>query len=375
MKEQVIARVAGIDLGDDKSHICVLDPVTGEIVLELTVPTAGSAITDVFAKMPRMRVMLETGTHSNWVARALKAQGHDVVVAHARKLRMVSENLRKSDRTDAHILAMLAASQVQLVKAVTVRSARTQAHMAVVRARDLVVRTRTTLAVSAKGFVKAAGARLPAVAPESLPRRAWDEVPEDLRPAIRPLLVAIAQLTRTVRRYDREIARMCREEHPETALLTQVHGIGAVTALAFALTIESASRFRRSRDVGPFLGLVPAMDQSGRSNPKLGISKAGDPLLRRLLTQCAHQAVRAAAPDSAVKRWACAYVARKGKGSKKPAATAVARKLAVLLHALWASGAPYEPLRGCDPASGAEPPKCAKRRKGAKRAKEGATAA
>lgn len=349
--DQSIVPHVGVDLGDAKSHICSLDPATGEILRESVIPTTRPELARAFAAMPRCVILMETGTHSSWVARLLAAQGHKVTVAHARRLRIVSENLRKSDRTDAHILAMLAANPVNLVKAVVVRSAQTQELAAVVRARDLAVQTRSKLAVGAKGFVKAAGARLPGSQPEALPQRAWDLVPADLCSAVHPLLLLIAQMTRTIRGYDREIKRICAELRPETKRLTQVHGVGEVTALAYVLSIESASRFARSRDVGAFLGLVPAKNQSGRSNPKLGISKNGDALVRRLLVQCAHQILRKASPDTALKRWGLAYIERHGKGSRKTAATAVARKLAVLLHALWTSGATYEPLRNGAPAA------------------------
>jgi len=349
MMMQSIVPHVGIDLGDAKSHICSLDPETGEILNESAIPTTREDLARVFAAMPRAVILMETGTHSNWVARLLTAQGHKVTVAHARRLRIVSENLRKSDRTDAQVLAMLAASPVNLVKAIVVRSAQTQELAAVVRARDLAVQTRSTLAVGAKGFVKAAGARLPGSQPAALPQRAWDHVPPELSSAVHPLLSLIAQMTETIRGYDREIERICGELRPETKRLTQVHGVGEVTALAYVLAVESASRFEHSRDVGAFFGLVPAKNQSGRSNPKLGISKNGDALVRRLLVQCAHQILRKASPDTALQRWGLAYIERHGKGSRKTAATAVARKLAVLLHALWTSGAKYEPLRGCAP--------------------------
>lgn len=351
MKMQSIVPHVGVDLGDVKSHICSLDPATGEILSERVVPTTRSELARVFAAMPRAVILMETGTHSSWVARMLTEQGHDVSVAHARRLRIVSENLRKSDRTDAHVLALLAANPVQLFKPVPVRSAQTLALAAVVRARDLVVQLRSAAAVAAKGFVKTSGSRLPNSQPEALPRRAQDLVPPELRPAVLPMLLLVAQMTRTIRRYDREIRRINGELRPETQRLTQVHGVGEVTALAYVLAVESASRFEHSRDVGAFFGLVPAKNQSGRSNPQLGISKNGDALVRRLLVQCAHQILRKASPDTALQRWGLAYIERHGKGSRKTAATAVARKLAVLLHALWTSGAKYEPLRGCAPAA------------------------
>jgi transposase len=118
-----------------------------------------------------------------------------------------------------------------------------------------------------------------------------------------------------------------------------------VTALYFRLTIEDAGRFQRSRDVGSYFGLVPKQQDSGESTPQLRISKAGDEGARRLLVSCAHYIVGPFGPDSDLRRWGLKLAARGGKNAKKRAIVAVARKLAVLLHRLWATGEVYEPLR------------------------------
>ena len=121
-------------------------------------------------------------------------------------------------------------------------------------------------------------------------------------------------------------------------------GIGPVTSLAYVLTLETPLRFARSRDVGPYLGLVPAGD-SGDSQPQLGISKAGDRMLRKLLVGSAHYILGPFGPDCDLRRFGMKLCERGGKNAKKRATVAVARKLAVLLHRLWISGEVYEPLR------------------------------
>jgi transposase len=135
-------------------------------------------------------------------------------------------------------------------------------------------------------------------------------------------------------------------------LLTQVWGVGTLIALTYILTIEDAQRFEHSREVGPYLGLTRKQRDSGESQPELGISKAGDQLLRRLLVQGAHCILRAGAPDSDLKAWGMARLqngdqkgSRKGssKKAKKKAVVAIARKLAVLLHRLWVTGEVYDP--------------------------------
>jgi transposase len=85
-----------------------------------------------------------------------------------------------------------------------------------------------------------------------------------------------------------EIQAVAAERYPETKRLQAVHGVGPITALTYVLTIEDPSRFHKSRDVGSFLGLRPRQSQSGKRDPQLGITKAGDGRLRSLLVECAH---------------------------------------------------------------------------------------
>src|ERR1041385_7668590 len=127
-------------------------------------------------------------------------------------------------------------------------------------------------------------------------------------------------------------------------LLQQIPGIGALTSLAFILTLDDPARFPKSRQVGCYLGLRPRQNQSGDSNPQLGITKGGDELLRRLLVNAAHYILGHFGPDSDLRRWGLAIAARGGKRAKKRAVAAVARKLAVLLHHLWVTGDVYEPF-------------------------------
>jgi transposase len=124
-----------------------------------------------------------------------------------------------------------------------------------------------------------------------------------------------------------------------------VKGVGPITSLAYVLTLENPDRFVKSRDVGPYLGLVPKQEDSGEIQPQLGISKTGDTMVRRLLVGSAHYILGPFGPDTDLRRYGLRLCERGGKNAKKRAAVAVARKLAVLLHCLWVSGEVYEPLR------------------------------
>jgi len=144
--------------------------------------------------------------------------------------------------------------------------------------------------------------------------------------------------------------KSCREKYGHTELLRQVKGVGPLTSLAYVLTLENPDRFRKSRDVGPYLGLVPQQEDSGDSQPQLGINKAGDMMLRRLLVGSAHYILGPFGPDTDLRRYGLRLCERGGKNAKKRAVVAVGRKLAVLLHRLWISGEVYEPLRHAPPA-------------------------
>lgn len=126
-------------------------------------------------------------------------------------------------------------------------------------------------------------------------------------------------------------------------MLTQVYGAGTLIAWTYIRTIEDAERSEHSRDVGPFLGLQPKQRDSGESQPELGISKAGDRLLRSYLVQAAHCNLRKGAPDSDLRAWGLGK-AGGGKRAKLRALVGMAGKLAVLLHRLWVTGEVYDPL-------------------------------
>jgi transposase len=167
-------------------------------------------------------------------------------------------------------------------------------------------------------------------------------------------LEVIASLTERIRDYERELETISKEHYPETELLRQVEGVGTLTALTFVLTLEDPYRFERSRSVGAYLGLVPASDRSGDRDPQKRISKEGDQMLRKLLVGSAHYILGPFGHDSDLKRHGEKIASRGGKNAKKRAVVAVARKLAVLLHSLWASAEVYEPLRNAHRSAGGQ---------------------
>jgi len=342
----------GLDLGDRSSAYCVLDGA-GEILLEQRVATTPVAMRQVFEKMPRCRIAMETGTHSPWVSRLLTALGHEVIVAHAQKVRLIVKSRRKDDRLDARTLARLARIDPELQSPVKHRSAQAQLHLAEIRARAALVSTRTALVNAARGLVKSYGERLRKCHTQQIGREMAGGLSMELRQALEPLLREVESLNDRIQEYDRRIEKMAKERYPETALLQQVKGVGELIATTYVLTIEDPHRFRKSRDAGCFVGLQPGRRNSGESEPQMHISKEGDRYLRTLLVQGAHYILGPFGADSDLRRWGLKLAARGGKNGKKRAVVAVARKLAVLLHRLWVSGEVYEPLRNSQKAMNA----------------------
>jgi transposase len=179
----------------------------------------------------------------------------------------------------------------------------------------------------------------------SFARRARAELGSGLFEGLGVLLEQIEQLTGQLRKLDRQIEVLGRTRYPETQRLLQVQGVGTITALAYVLTLEDPLRWSRSRSVGAYLGLTPKRRISGEQDPDLRITKNGDVYLRKLLVQCAHYVLGPFGPDCELRRFGLRLIAQGGKRAGKRARVAVARKLAVLLHRLWISGAEYQPLR------------------------------
>lgn len=341
----------GLDLGDRTSRYCILDE-GGEVVSEGQLPTTRTGLNSLFEKMPSSRVALEVGTHSPWVSRHLAGLGHEVIVANPHKVKLITQSTRKNDRIDAEKLARLARVDPKLLSPIRHRGAEAQADLAVIRARAELVAARTGLINSARGLVKPMGERLKACDAEQVEEALAEPLSEAAQAVIGPLLKSVETISEQIGVYDGKIGEIAKR-YPETELLTQVYGVGTLIALTYILTIEDAERFPHSRDVGPFLGLQPKQRDSGDSQPELGISKAGDRLLRSYLVQAAHCNLRKGAPDSDLREWGLGKAGegdkkdqkgRKGKRAKRRALVGMARKLAVLLHRLWVTGEVYDPL-------------------------------
>jgi transposase len=334
----------GVDLGDQWSHYCILG-LEGETLAEGQVRSTPQDVTEFFEALNAARVVMEVGTHSAWVREIVCGHGHEVLVANPRLMEGSKRRKRKNDRIDANKLARLGRVDPQSLHPMQHRCAEVRQDLVMLRARDALVAARTELINATRGLVKSMGARLPKCSSPSFAQKVEGAVPAEIQEALLPLVRLTTALSDCIHGYDEKIEQLASEKYRHTALLRQVKGVGPITALAYVLTLENPERFAKSRDVGPYLGLVPKQEDSGESQPQLGISKAGDTMVRRLLVGSAQYILGPFGPDTDLRRYGLRLCERGGKNAKKRAAVAVARKLAVLLHRLWVTGEVYEPQR------------------------------
>ena len=246
-----------------------------EYLAEDQMPTTLEAFAAYFKAIPRSRVALEVGTHSPWVSNLLEGLGHEVYVANPRKMESIRKNKRKNDKKDARTLTRLVRADPQLLHPIRHRGIQAREDLILLRARDALVGARTKLINCVRGLVKSVGGRVPKCCSESFARQAVAAIPESIRETLLPIVEQIAAMTVQIRKLEGQVKRMAGKKYPETALLKQVDGVGDLTSLAYILTLDNPERFAKSREVGPYLGLVPRQDDSGESSKQLRITKDG----------------------------------------------------------------------------------------------------
>src|SRR5215469_10985084 len=237
----------GLDLGDRNSWYCVLNEA-GQIQLEQRVRTTAKTLREVFGAMPRCRIALEIGTHSPWISRLLSELGQEVIVANARKVRLIGESRKKDDRLDAQTLARLARIDPQLLYPVKHRSVQAQADLMMIRARAGLVRVRTGLVNTARGLAKSYGERLRGCNVRNMNPEKTEGLSLELQTALQPWLAAIESVSERIAEYNQRIENLAQQNYPRVALLKQIKGVGTLIALTFLLTLQDPHRFGKSRD-------------------------------------------------------------------------------------------------------------------------------
>jgi len=340
----ILPLTIGLDLGSRSTQVAVLAP-SRKLIEERTVSTTKAALTRLFERYPGARIVLEASTPARWITKLAESLGHEVIVANPRNIPLITQSQRKNDRNDARLLAKLGQVDVSLLCPVQLRDERFQSARRELFVRDHLVKQRTKIVTFIRSQVKAIGRSLPSCDAKNFAKQMQPAIPRELQSVLNPLFQVLETIVESIKTADERIARLNKLVFPESEVLRAAHGVGPLTALAFVATIGDPARFRDSRSVGAYVGLVPAMNQSGNYDPAMRITKCGDGYLRRLLVSSATRILQSNAPDSDLKRFGERIIGQGGKRARARARIAVARKLAVLLHALLKTGEVLEPLR------------------------------
>ena len=199
-----------------------------------------------FPEAFRTCVVMETGTHALWMSRLVEAMGYETIVAHARDLQLIYATEKKNDAIDAERLAKLAQYDRKLLHPVRLMDEARQRDFAVMKARDTLVRQRTTIVNTVRGLLRSFGEDDAELTVRNM-KDAAKTMPPDMLDIVKPLLDQLKTIDEGIKKYDRKIERLCRKYKP-TDTLRQVKGVGPAIALAFVL---ADCRAGRVRDLAP----------------------------------------------------------------------------------------------------------------------------
>jgi transposase len=333
-----MAHYAAFDVSDKETAIHVLDE-HGKLVWKGKRPSEPEVLAAALRRhAPELqRVGLETGQLAPWLYHSLKALGVPVVCLDARHARAATALQRnKTDARDAETLA-------QLVRTGWYREARVKgwaAHVIrhLVGARAQLVGISTDLSNQIRGVLKTFGLRVGGGAGRVFEAKVRGLVEgKPVASVVEALLAAWRAVRGQVAALDRELIAAAKGDTTCRLLMT-CPGVGVVVAASFSAAVEAPQHFRRSRAVGAYLGLTPKRHQSGETDRSAGVSKRGDKLLRSYLFEAAACLLVRVRQPSALKAWGLGLVRRLGF---KRAAVALARKIGVVLHAMWKAGTPF----------------------------------
>lgn len=326
-----------IDLHMRYSQIRIVD-AEGTVVRDQRIVTSRERFLTAFDGFGPMRILLETGTESEWVAQTLEAAGHTVIVADPNYAPMYGD-LRRKVKTDRRDVAALAEANRRGWYRVTHRvSAAQRATRQLLRTRRQLVQTRSGAAALIRSLVKQEGYRLPACGAERVPAKlAALALPASVAAAVTPLARMMAAATTEIAALDRELQARAAAD-PIVQRLQTVPGVGLIVALTFRTQLDTIARFTHAGQVSAALGLVPREDSSAERRRRGHITKAGPRELRSLLVQAAWACWRSK-QSATLRAWVEQLAARRGK---RIAVVALARRLTRILYALWRDGSTFD---------------------------------
>jgi transposase len=326
-----------IDLHMRYSQIRIVDAV-GAVVREQRVPTTAERLVEVFGGHGPMRILLETGTESEWVAQALEAAGHEVIVADPNYAPMYGEIRRKvkTDRRD--VAALSEANRRGWYRATHRVSAAQRALRQVLRSRRQLVQMRSGTIALLRSLLRQSGYRVAASASDRVSARVAQLVlPSALADTLAPLRRMIETLTTEIAAVDARLATHAAAD-PVVQRLRSVPGVGPIVALTFRAFVDDIARFGSAAHVSAAIGLVPREDSSAERRHRGHITKAGPRELRSLLVQAAWACWRSRG-SGPLRAWVARLASRRGK---RIAVVALARRLSRILFAVWRDDAMFD---------------------------------
>ena len=329
---------AGIDVANQASAVCVVDP-SDRVIRELEVATEAAALVEALSALGSVHVVVESSPLAEWLVSVLEQAGHEAVIIDARTAKQLMSATKKTDRRDARTLARMARTGWYTV--VHRKSADGRLQRSRLQARQGLVRQRQAANAQVRGLLRAHGVRLGRVSKGEFSQRARRLVAEHvpgLAQALEPMLVVHDHALREAERLKRALEREARQA-PVARRMQSVPGVGPLVSQAYMATIDDPRRFANGDQLADYVGLVPGIHQSGEVDYRGRITREGDRLLRWHLVEAGH-ALLSWGPDCALKRWGQRLAERKGLAKAK---VALARKLAILLRRLWLTGETFEP--------------------------------
>ena len=330
---------AGLDVSLEETAICVVD-AAGRIVREARVASEPEALVAFFEAcgMAMERIGLEACSLSAWLHAGLTQAGLPAICIEARQAKAAMGAMpNKTDRNDARGIAQI--MRTGWYRAVHVKSPSCRSWRALLTARRLVLNKRRDVENGVRALLREAGLKLGTPSRKEFSARVRELAGDDpvLAGLSESLLSVIEIMTQEVDRLTKRVLDEVKVE-PTCRHLMTVPGVGPLTALAFRATIDQPGRFRKSRDVGAHLGLTPRRYQSGETDLQGRISRCGDELARTALYEAAHSLLIRSTKWSALRAWGMNIAKRRGMARAR---VAVARKLAVILHRMWADGSEF----------------------------------
>lgn len=334
----------GMDVSQKTFEVFVIQ---GEKCSQKTLKIANSkeSISKFFSKLPvhDCVVILETGTHSHWMSELISSLGAEVIVADARKLRFIWGSENKSDARDAEMLARIGKFDRKLLYQTRPLTREEQEDLLLVKIRGALIKKRTAMVNEIRGWLRSIGEDDCGLTPENMSKEFYQRLSPKLKKMFAPYIKVLAQLHAQIRQYDKLLEKEC-AKHPETKIMRQVNGVGPITALTFFLLVRDPKRFKDGRQLSAYFGLVPRRDQSGEIDKQLGITKAGNHLMRTTLVQAANYILGHFGEDCDLREFGLRICARGGTIARRKAKVAIARKLCSVLLTLWKnSDISYDP--------------------------------